>query len=70
MDNCLACGHPEPEHCWNAFEKITTGWWCTKCNHFEKAIGRERQIAPVESTYGVVAPEEYSESEPIRGDTP
>ena len=31
-------------HVYNASEQRTVGWWCPKCNFFDKAIGRERQL--------------------------
>ena len=63
MDKCEKCGSPDPEQCYNAFEKRTTGWWCTKCGHFEKAIGRERWMPIAENTYSAPESGVYSVTE-------
>jgi len=70
MNTCPKCLEPSPEHCWNALERVTTGWWCTKCNHFERAIGRERQLVPSEITYGGAPQAVYSEPVPTNGERP
>lgn len=29
---------------YDPIERITRGWYCVPCDHFEKAIGREKKI--------------------------
>lgn len=41
---CPACGKGAEEII-NAEEEKRVGWWCPACNHFEKAILRERKVA-------------------------
>jgi len=41
---CPACGKVAEEII-NAEQKKRVGWWCSSCNHFEKAILREKRVA-------------------------
>ena len=41
---CPKCSG-EAEQIINAQENRRVGWWCKVCNHFERAIFRERKVA-------------------------
>lgn len=44
----ICCSQPMSQ-IYYATGQITRGWWCCKCNRFEFAIYRERQL-PLEKT--------------------
>ena len=37
------CGS-DMDQIYDPLEKVTRGWYCVKCRHFEKAIGREKKL--------------------------
>lgn len=41
---CLKC-KGTAEEIINAEQNKRVGWWCRDCNHFQKAILRERKVA-------------------------
>lgn len=44
--HCPSCGwSAEPVHrVADVPSPVLRGWYCTHCNHFERAIGRERKL--------------------------
>lgn len=41
---CGKCGEKASEVIY-AEKKTRVGWYCAKCSHFEKTIGREKKLA-------------------------
>lgn len=44
---CPACGHQAQQAVY-ASQRLRRGWYCSKCRHFEPAIGRERKMDKLE----------------------
>jgi hypothetical protein len=48
MSRCEKC-YGGTEQVYHAAKQVVKGWYCVKCDHMTKSIGRERQL-PLEKS--------------------